>query len=264
MIGEILPKLVPKFSGANADRQKVILNAIVPLIDTILPQFAIDTPLRIAHFLAQICHESAGLRTTEEFASGQAYEGRADLGNTSPGDGVLYKGRGLIQLTGRANYKKYGKLMQLPLETNPKLAADPVISLYVACTYWQEQKINKVADQDDLERVTRKVNGGLNGLKDRRGYLLKAKELLGASFSSAITQSVPSVGYPLCRLGQTGWVITVLQEALGRHGFSVGKVDSVFGPKTKKSVVAFQRSQGLLDDGVVGQRTWALLIGDKK
>ena len=73
----------------------------------------------IAHFLGQTCHESAGFRTTEEFASGENYEGRADLGNNRPGDGVRYKGRGLLQLTGRANYKVFGDLLGVQLEGNP-------------------------------------------------------------------------------------------------------------------------------------------------
>lgn len=254
MIGEILPRIVPKFSGSAANQQSLILGAIVPLIDSILPQYAIDTQLRIAHFLAQICHESAGMRTTEEFASGAAYEGRSDLGNTQPGDGTRFKGRGLIQLTGRANYRKYGKLLKLPLEEQPALAADPVISLHIACTYWQANGINKHADKDDLERVTRAVNGGLNGLDDRRRYLAKALRAL----AEASPTSIPSVSYPTCRSGQSGWVVTVLQEALGRHGFDV-VVDSSFGPRTKKAVIAFQKANGLAADGVVGAKTWEKL-----
>jgi putative chitinase len=95
--------------------------------------------------LAQTCHESAGFRTTEEFASGQAYEGRKDLGNTHTGDGVRYKGRGLLQLTGRANYREMGQRLGLPLEDQPELAAEPVLSLKIACEFWRRKAINPCA-----------------------------------------------------------------------------------------------------------------------
>ena len=120
--------------------------------------------LRIAHFLGQTCVESAGFRTTEEFADGTAYEGRKDLGNTEPGDGPRFKGRGLIQLTGRSNYRAMGKTLKLDLENNPAQAAEPALSLVIACEYWKSRKINDAADQDDVMRVTRLINGGLNGL----------------------------------------------------------------------------------------------------
>jgi predicted chitinase len=95
--------------GVLAEAQAGIIGAIEGVIQSTLDQYEIDTRLRVAHFLAQIIHEAAGLSTTEEFASGAAYEGRKDLGNVNPGDGRLYKGRGLLQLTGRANYKRLGE-----------------------------------------------------------------------------------------------------------------------------------------------------------
>ena len=87
------------------------------VLQVTLEAYGIDTRLRIAHFLGQTCHESAGFRTTEEFASGEAYEGRKDLGNIKKGDGRRYKGRGLLQLTGRANYAEHGKMLGVDLET---------------------------------------------------------------------------------------------------------------------------------------------------
>jgi putative chitinase len=138
----------------------------------------IDTPLRMAHFLAQTGHESGDLLYTEELASGQAYEGRTDLGNTQPGDGPKFKGRGLIQLTGRANYVAYGKSIGQDLTVNGawmNIATDPSLAVGVACWFWTTHKLNTFADNDDLETITRRVNGGLNGLQDRADHLGRAK-----------------------------------------------------------------------------------------
>jgi putative chitinase len=132
---DTLRQVAPRVSGANGAQQAKILQALSSVLADTLARFEIDNDLRRAHFLAQICHESDGFCTTVEYASGQAYEGRADLGNTRPGDGPRYKGRGLIQLTGRANYVQYGKLLGLNLADNPELAADPATSLVIACEF---------------------------------------------------------------------------------------------------------------------------------
>ena len=176
----VLRAIAPRFSGAPAKRQSQIIEAIAGDFTSILNEYEINTPLRVAHFLAQIIHESAGLQTTQEFASGAAYEGRRDLGNTVAGDGKRYKGRGVLQLTGRANYRRYGQILGLDLEGQPQLAAEPLISLRIACVYWRDRNINPLCDADDLKGVTRKVNGGTNGLTDRGRYLAKAKAVLAA------------------------------------------------------------------------------------
>jgi putative chitinase len=137
-----------------------------------------DTGLRLAHFMAQLAHESGGFRYMEEIASGQAYEGRTDLGNTQPGDGKLFKGRGPIQLTGRANYRTYGRALGLDFESNPAMVAIPSVGLLVACKYWDQQKLNALADADDVVAITKRINGGTNGLAERRALLAKAKELI--------------------------------------------------------------------------------------
>jgi len=106
----------------------------------------------------------------EEYASGAAYEGRADLGNTQSGDGVRFKGRGFIQLTGRANYRLYGGKIGQPLEANPTLASNPEIAAQVAIKYWQGIVAPRVSDFADTTKVTKLINGGTNGLDDRLKY----------------------------------------------------------------------------------------------
>ena len=143
------------------------------------PAFGLmDNPLRLVHFMAQLAHESGSFKYMEEIASGAAYEGRKDLGNTQPGDGVRYKGRGPIQCTGRANYRTYGRKIGINLERYPELAANPSIGLHIACVYWADRKLNELADKDDVAGITRKVNGGVNGLEDRKAKLALAKGLL--------------------------------------------------------------------------------------
>lgn len=133
----------------------------------LLNQYQIDTPLRETMFMAQIAHESAGFTTTTEFASGAAYEGRTSLGNNQPGDGVRYKGRGLIQLTGKYNYKRFSNLLNIDLLNRPGLVATFPLALEVSCLFWKLSNCNGPADQCDIEKVTKKINGGLNGLTDR-------------------------------------------------------------------------------------------------
>lgn len=211
----------------------------------VLGPAGITTPIRIRHFFAQVAHESAGLRTTVEYASGKRYEGRADLGNTQAGDGVRFKGRGLLQLTGRTNYRHYGVLLGLPLERRPELAAEPATSLAIACAYWGSRNINARADRDDLEAVTRAINGGLNGLEDRRNYLRRARAIW--------PDAVPATARPTLRRGEEGEAVEELQRLLDVTA------DGNFGPVTEMAVIALQRARGLIADGIVGPRTWAAL-----
>lgn len=134
-----------------------------------------ESPLRLAHFMAQLIHESGSFRYMEEIASGAAYEGRADLGNTQMGDGVRYKGRGPIQITGRANYRYFGDKIGIAIEQNPTLAASPSIGLHLSLEYWADRKLNILADSDDIIGITRRINGGVNGLDDRKAQLAKLK-----------------------------------------------------------------------------------------
>jgi putative chitinase len=150
-------------------------------LELTMRHYGIDTPLRRAHFLAQVGHESGALRYEEELASGEAYEGRADLGNTERGDGPRFKGRGLIQLTGRANYAAYGAARGFDFtqgDAPARIAADPELSADVAGWYWDRHGLNALADADDVRAVTRRINGGENGLADRIQYLGRAKFFL--------------------------------------------------------------------------------------
>ncbi|HSF93859.1 MAG TPA: peptidoglycan-binding protein [Thermohalobaculum sp.] len=256
--GDLLWTIAPRFSGAKADRQREILDAVGPVLRPTLAEYDIDSALRIGHFVAQVAHESAGFRTTEEFASGAAYEGRADLGNTQPGDGKLFKGRGLIQLTGRANYKTFGRRMGVDLVSDPEAAAEPVLSLRIACEYWKDRRINQWADRDNLVRVTKKINGGTNGLEDRRQYLAKAKNALAHLGGTALAAGTPAASQPVLRRGSQGQAVVDLQEALSDKGVPV-TVDGIFGAGTETAVKVWQKQAKLDADGIVGPATWASL-----
>jgi putative chitinase len=257
--GDFIRAVAPRFSGTNAAAQDRIIGAVSGDFAATLAPYGIDTVLRIAHFMGQVAHECAGFRTTEEFASGAAYEGRRDLGNTKPGDGKRYKGRGLLQLTGRANYREYGIALGLPLEDQPELAGDPLTSLRIACEYWKRRKINDLADVDDLPGVTRRVNGGLNGLDDRRKYLQKAKLAL-AALRGTIIASEQGGQHTVLRRGSMGEAVGEAQQLLRAKGYLVA-VDNQFGPATELAVVEFQRRNGLVADGIVARETWGALRG---
>ncbi len=150
-----------------------------PLKATML-KYGITSPLQMAHFIAQVGHESGSLLYNEEIASGAAYEGRTDLGNTHPGDGVRFKGRGLIQLTGRSNYIAFSKYTGVDYVNNPKpLGDDPTISAEAAAWFWVDRKLAPLAERDDVRAVTKRINGGFNGLDDRIQNLFRAKAVLG-------------------------------------------------------------------------------------
>lgn len=255
--GNFILAVAPRFSGAKAEAQSRIVGEISAVLSPTLDSYDINTKKRIAHFMGQVTHECAGFRTTEEFASGAAYEGRKDLGNIHAGDGKRYKGRGLIQLTGRSNYRKIGEILHLSLEDNPELAAEPVTSLKIACEYWNTRNINAAADQDDLIKATKLVNGGRNGLDDRRKYLQKAKTALAniEGIRVALDEGGNSV---VLRRGSFGDAVGELQELLIAKGFDI-QIDSDFGPATELAVIMFQKNNSLINDGIVGRNTWSLL-----
>jgi putative chitinase len=181
------------------------LGGFVETFNAYADYFGIDNALETRHFIAQIAHESDQWNAYEEYASGEAYEGRKDLGNTHPGDGVRFKGRSPIQTTGRTNYRTAGEeILKLPFLTDaekalfeddnllnqPKLLESPKFGTLAALIYWVSKDINTLCQPDDvkvtikrydgskwynyscfpIEAVTRKVNGGVNGLAERTAY----------------------------------------------------------------------------------------------
>jgi putative chitinase len=142
-------------------------------------EFEIDTPKRQAAFLANIAHESGSLRYVEEIASGDAYEGRKDLGNTEPGDGRRFKGRGLPQITGRDNYRACGKALALDLIANPELLEQPLPAARSAGWFWKTKNLAVLADADKFGSLCRIWNGGINGLDDRIQHWLRIRRVLG-------------------------------------------------------------------------------------
>lgn len=150
-------------------------------INSALSEFYIDTPARTSMFLAQIGHESGGLIFTTELwgptPAQLGYEGRKDLGNTQPGDGFKYRGRGLIQITGRANYDHVGQAFLLDLLQNPSLLSTPALAARSAAWFWMRHGLNELADAGDFEQITRRINGGLNGYLKRVALLQSAKEV---------------------------------------------------------------------------------------
>jgi putative chitinase len=143
-----------------------------PIIMTAAEKWSIDTPLRLAGFVAQVAHESGRLRYVSEIwgpTQAQArYEGRADLGNTQPGDGSRFRGRGLIQVTGRANYRKAAAALGIDCEARPELLALPEYAAESAAWFWTTHGLNTLADARDVIGMTRRINGGTNGLADRQ------------------------------------------------------------------------------------------------
>ena len=181
-IKQIMPNVVKNVSK-NPNFKGHTFEQIFLYILKYAEEFDINTPLRWSHFLAQIAHESAELRYSEEIASGKAYDtGKlaVRLGNTpqADGDGQKYKGRGLIQITGRANYEAYKKCCGFDVVTKPQLLAQPVGAIRSAMWFWKSKGLNELADRDEFTVITKRINGGTNGIEDRRKYLARAKRVL--------------------------------------------------------------------------------------
>ena len=149
-----------------------------PLLSSAMCEYEINTKSRQSAFLATIIHESGSFKYTREIASGKAYEGRKDLGNVHKGDGVKFRGRGLIQLTGRTNYTNASKALGIDFVNNPQWLEQPKYATDVSAWWWQMRGLNQIADTDDFRRVTKVVNGGYNGWADRKRWYDKANEIL--------------------------------------------------------------------------------------
>ncbi len=168
-----LKSITPSTSDSRIDTFLHHLNHYMPL-------YGIDTPNEIASFLAQVLHESGGLKWLREIwgptAAQAKYEGRADLGNTVRGDGKKFMGRGLIQLTGRANYARMSKDMfgDDRLLQTPDLLSTAEYAVKSACIYWTWRKMDAIDDDTNIKDETKRVNGGLNGIVDRQQYFDRA------------------------------------------------------------------------------------------
>lgn len=182
---------------AIAGRATPLMPALADWMNKTCPLYEIDTPREYCHFIAQACHETDHFKTLREYASGKAYEGRGDLGNTQPGDGVRFKGRGIFQTTGRANYLQLGiKKGRRDLFINsPELLEQAEYAVWSACEYWQTRGLNDVANHADEELLKKKyrgnvldvspveyislaINGGYNGMDERKKYYAIAQRVL--------------------------------------------------------------------------------------
>lgn len=271
-------KLAAAVRAAAPQAPAVALESLAD-VDPAIP--ALATAARAARLIGQCAHESIGFtRVTEslyyttperlmavwpsrfrslaaarpflrnpEGLANSVYGGR--MGNTRPDDGWRYRGRGWLQLTGRANYARYGRLLGVDLEGEPDLAIEPSIAWSIAAVYLETRRragrtALEWADLGNDEMVTRIVNGGLHGLGDRRQRTAAALMLLEGVL-------------PTLRRGAEGAAVERLQGLLAAAGFAVGALDGDFGPKTEAAVRAFQRHAGLVADGIAGEKTWAAL-----
>jgi len=178
------------YRSGNADKIKLYCEAF----NKVFPEFGINTPKRIAAFLGQVAVESGELKYDKELPSkwnkknpkdkaeptGTLYEGRRNLGNNQPGDGPKFIGRGVLQLTGRANYTDYSKKLGIDLVNNPELAATPEVSVRIACQYFKDRGLLPLADAWNLREITKRVNGNaMLHLDQRIAYSTAALKVLG-------------------------------------------------------------------------------------
>jgi predicted chitinase len=181
---------------SNLAAQK--LQLYLPHLNTAMQVYGVNTMLRTAGFVAQLAHESAEFRFMEEIwgpiPAQIRYEPPSELarrlGNTQTGDGKRFKGRGPIQITGRFNYKKYGDLLGVDLTAQPGLAAQPAVAFSTAGLFWKTNGLNELADGEQFVTITKRINGGTNGLPDREKYYARAKDVLAQAFVATPTAAL--------------------------------------------------------------------------
>ena len=192
---EQLRRIMPGLTPARA-------TAFYPFLQSAVDEFSIAIPARSAAFLAQLAHESGQFRFMEEIwgptPAQVRYEPQSTLatrlGNTDAGDGRRFKGRGPIQVTGRANYRRYGDLLGIDLVADPPRAADPAVAFRIAALFWSRNGLNELADQGTAEafrQITRRINGGFNGLAERQQFFARACETLGVTATRGRPRSLP-------------------------------------------------------------------------
>jgi putative chitinase len=183
--------------AAIAGRKTSHMPGLAEWMTKTCPSYGIDTKHEFAHFLAQACHETDCFKTLREYASGSAYEGRKDLGNTVKGDGVRFRGRGIFQTTGRANYLQLGISLgnRDKFIKNPELLETPEFAVWSACEYWKTRNLNDIANLDDSHLLKKKlhgkvynvspvefisitINGGFNGIDERKQFYKTSVKVL--------------------------------------------------------------------------------------
>ena len=189
--------VTPEHLAAIAGRTTALMPALADWMNTLCPSYEIDTAREYGHFLAQACHETDHFKTLREYASGSAYEGRADLGNTQAGDGIRFRGRGIFQTTGRANYLQLGiKKGRRDLFINtPELLELPEYAVWTPCEFWKTRGLSDVANHADTDVLKKKyrgniidvspveyisltINGGYRGMEGRKKYYALAQQVL--------------------------------------------------------------------------------------
>ena len=159
-----------------------VAGVFVPVLNTAMNRYQIIGTKRVAAFIAQIGHESGQLKYVKEIwgptAAQAKYEGRKDLGNTVAGDGSKYRGRGLIQITGRANYMACGEGLGLDLVKQPELLEKPQHACMSAAWFWATKGLSTLADAGQFDKITRRINGGQNGAADRQALYARALKVL--------------------------------------------------------------------------------------
>lgn len=259
-----------------------------------LPKYGITTERRVAHFLSQCAHESANFKRLEENLNYSAKALRAvfgryfgnppkrdadeyhrrpemianyvymdefrkyKMGNVNEGDGWLFRGRGLKQLTGRDNYTKFGASIGMSAEEAAEYVATEKGAVESACWFWDANNLNSIADTDDVVKMTKRINGGNIGLADRQKRYTHAMEVLGMSVEDLgtddddIQEILDDIG--VLRKGAKGDGVKIMQEALGITA------DGDFGPGTERALKAWQEDNGLTPDGIAGPATFTKLL----
>lgn len=191
----ITPDLLRAATGCSADAATLYAR----WLDEACAYYGISASAdRLSAFLAQIAHESGSLRYVRELDDGSAYEGRRDLGNTEPGDGTRYRGRGLIQTTGRSNHRAVTQRLRARLartvpdfEATPQALELPEWAAWSAADFWDSRGLNGYADRGDFVGITRRINGGTNGLADRQERLALARRALADATPTAAPEGAP-------------------------------------------------------------------------
>lgn len=279
---------------------KEMLGAMIPgnskldmwydAIVEIFPKYDINTPERMAGFIAQCAHESNNFKSLEEnlnysesalnrvfgryFGTGGTKRDAKEyarnpekianyvymdefrkykMGNVKEGDGWLFRGRGLKQLTGRENYTKFGKTVSMTAEQAAEYVATEKGAIESACWFWKTSKLNAIADKGDIVKMTKKINGGDIGLADRTKRYNAAIEIMGGKVPPKNKKK--SIEYVTVSVGSNNDTVKAVQAKLGLTA------DGIFGPGTKRAVKQFQAENGLTADGVAGPVTLKKLLG---